>query len=317
MIGTGDFGNVRRIEVCLKVLRAIDRPTVLVAGNNESTDELAAACGDWPQAHVLHGSGIVIEGVPFFGIGGGIPVTPFGSWSYDFTEEQATELLADCPQGSVLVSHSPPHGAVDLSSRGQHLGSVAVREAVVRTGTLGGTWSVATFTLRVPGQQAMITGLPSPIVSAGPSSGMEWRNGCRMFWTDESILTASVEGSLVVMTLPDRMGESVIVGESLRDFLSLGIGRGYFCLEYLSDHPEKVLAAYTNPTWRSDDPDFDFEVDEGQRQLLDYLADRLDLHPWTSGDKLYELQKNYAALLQLPPEAERYKEGWRDWSAEF
>src|SRR5262245_37039631 len=88
VVGAGDFGNVRRhVRVCVDVLRAIDKPAVLVAGNNESTEELAEACRVWPRAYVLHGTGVEVGGVSFFGIGGGIPTTPFGSWSYDFTEE--------------------------------------------------------------------------------------------------------------------------------------------------------------------------------------------------------------------------------------
>ena len=43
---------------------------------------------------MLHGSAVAIAGVTFFGLGGGVPVTPFGAWSYDFTEEQAANLLA-------------------------------------------------------------------------------------------------------------------------------------------------------------------------------------------------------------------------------
>jgi uncharacterized protein len=92
---------------------------VLVAGNNEFTEELTQACRDWPQAQVLHGSAVTIAGMVFFGLGGGIPVTPFGSWSYDFTEEQATALLDGCPKGCVLVNHSPPKGAVDVDSGGR------------------------------------------------------------------------------------------------------------------------------------------------------------------------------------------------------
>jgi Icc-related predicted phosphoesterase len=57
-------------------------------------------------------------------------VTPFGGWSYDFTEDQAAALLADCPTEGVLVSHSPPRGVVDVSRSGQHLGSRALREAI-------------------------------------------------------------------------------------------------------------------------------------------------------------------------------------------
>ena len=62
-----------------------------------------------------------------------VPVTPFGSWSFDFTEDEAAELLADCPRGAVLVSHSPPHGAVDRDSRGESLGSVSVRQTIDAT----------------------------------------------------------------------------------------------------------------------------------------------------------------------------------------
>ena len=127
----GDFASVRRnLNSCLDVLRTCQRPMVMVAGNNETTDELQDACCNWPQAHVLHGSSVTVSGVTFFGIGGGIPVTPFGSWSYDFNEDEARELLANCPQGCVLISHSPPKGTVDRSSRGQSLGSVAVHDTI-------------------------------------------------------------------------------------------------------------------------------------------------------------------------------------------
>jgi Icc-related predicted phosphoesterase len=169
VIGAGDYGNVRRdLERCLRVLRSIDRPTVLVAGNNESTDELAEACRGWAAAHVLHGSGVRIAGVDFFGLGGGVPVTPFGSWSYDFTDEEAAALLSGCPAGSVLVSHSPPKGAVDVSSGGRSLGSVAVREAVVR---LGPVLVVCGHIHASAGRQAAIG--PSPVINAGPG-GIEW-----------------------------------------------------------------------------------------------------------------------------------------------
>lgn len=135
LVGAGDFTNVRdtaSLPVCLDVLRAAGKPAVFVPGNNESADELAAACRGWPGCHVLHGSGAVVGGVPFYGVGGGIPVTPFGSWSFDFDERQGAVLLAAAPAGCVLVVHSPPKGVVDVSSRGGSIGSTAVRDAVVR-----------------------------------------------------------------------------------------------------------------------------------------------------------------------------------------
>ena len=56
---------------------------------------------------MLHGSGVGIGGVEFFGIGGGIPTTPFGAWSYDFTENEAAELLADAVGDVDVVSPRP------------------------------------------------------------------------------------------------------------------------------------------------------------------------------------------------------------------
>lgn len=131
VIGAGDFGNMRQgLNVVLGLLREIDRPAVLVPGNAESVEELTAACRSWRSAHVLHGSGASIDGIAFYGLGGAVPVTPFGSWSYDFSEQQAAELLAGCPAGCVLVSHSPPKGTVDVSSSGKSLGSQAVRATI-------------------------------------------------------------------------------------------------------------------------------------------------------------------------------------------
>lgn len=133
VIGAGDFGNARHgIEICIDLLKQIECPAVLVPGNSESVEELQRACSTWKSAHVLHGSGVNILGVDFYGIGGGIPVTPFGSWSYDFTEAQAAKLLSKCPTGGVLVSHSPPLGTLDVSSSGKNLGSTAVLNAITR-----------------------------------------------------------------------------------------------------------------------------------------------------------------------------------------
>jgi Icc-related predicted phosphoesterase len=132
-IGAGDFANARRgISACVDILKQIQKPTVLVPGNNESYDELVNACSGWGSVHILHGEGVELSGVPFFGVGGGIPITPFGSWSFDVSEDEATQLLRDCPAGAVLVSHSPPKGAVDQASSGQSLGSTAVRDAIFR-----------------------------------------------------------------------------------------------------------------------------------------------------------------------------------------
>ena len=132
IIGAGDFAQLRRgIEQTIDVLKEIARPTILVPGNSESLEELQQACHGWSAVHVLHGTGVSIDGVDFYGLGAAVPETPFGSWSYDLSEQQAGELLVNCPAGGVLVSHSPPKGVVDISSSGDSLGSVAVRETIL------------------------------------------------------------------------------------------------------------------------------------------------------------------------------------------
>jgi uncharacterized protein len=113
VIGAGDFGTQHRgIDETIESLAAITAPTVVIPGNNETDGELHAACARWPAATVLHGSGVELDGIPFFGLGAGVPTTPW-DWSFDLTDDEAGELLAGCPEGAVLVVHSPPKGHVD------------------------------------------------------------------------------------------------------------------------------------------------------------------------------------------------------------
>jgi uncharacterized protein len=127
VIGAGDFASVHRgLEKTIGALSGIETPTVLVPGNNETDDALREACRDWPAASVLHGDGIELDGTSFFGLGAGVPVTPW-DWSFDLSEEEAEGELADCPDGAVLVLHSPPKGHVD-----DGLGSEAILGAIER-----------------------------------------------------------------------------------------------------------------------------------------------------------------------------------------
>ena len=163
LIGAGDFAVMRHgIDDVIEILRGVDKPVVLVPGNGESDAELREACAGWGSAHVLHGEVVTLEGVPFYGIGGGIPVTPFGEWSFDLTDDEAEVMLQGCPMDGVLVSHSPPHGHVDEAG-GRHLGSHSVLETIERVsprlvvcGHIHGCW----------GQRAAIG--PTLVVNVGP-----------------------------------------------------------------------------------------------------------------------------------------------------
>ena len=131
VVGAGDYSMpMQGLGKIIDALKKIEKPTALVSGNCENTKALKDACRAWPHAHVLHGEQINLNGISFFGIGGGIPITPFGSWSYDFSENDALQLLEDCPSGGVLISHSPPKGILDISSGGESLGSTAVKETI-------------------------------------------------------------------------------------------------------------------------------------------------------------------------------------------
>ena len=130
VIGAGDFASVHEgLDETIGALAAIETPTVLVPGNNETEQALREAVGAWPAANVLHGDAVELDGVTFFGLGAGIPVTPWG-WSFDLSDADAARMLADCPPEAVLVLHSPPRGHVDLSGAGEHLGSTAIAEAI-------------------------------------------------------------------------------------------------------------------------------------------------------------------------------------------
>ncbi len=163
VIGAGDFCN-RRAELpgVMSLLRDLKTPAIFVPGNHESAEELSEAALAGVQ--VLHGSGCVIDGVAFYGLGYGVPETPFGAWSCDLGEDAARALLADCPDGAVLISHSPPFGAGDANSAGTHVGSRAVLEAIeaksprlVLCGHIHESW----------GAREMVG--DSPVANLGPS----------------------------------------------------------------------------------------------------------------------------------------------------
>jgi uncharacterized protein len=163
VVGVGDFASVHSgLTETIAALGAMEAPAVLVPGNNETEEALREACANWSRAVVRHGEGTEIDGVAFFGLGAGVPVTPW-DWSFDLTEEAAAELLEACPEDCVLAVHSPPRGHVDVSGAGRHLGSEAVLRAIERTrprlalcGHIHESW----------GMESRIG--PTPVINLGP-----------------------------------------------------------------------------------------------------------------------------------------------------
>ncbi len=131
VIGAGDFCNHREaLPEAMNLLAGIAAPMVVVPGNAESAEELrdAAHAG----TTVLHGDAMEIDGIRLFGLGYGVPVTPFGSWSCDLTETAAEAMLATCEAADILITHSPPKGVADVTSAGHSIGSTAIHAAIRR-----------------------------------------------------------------------------------------------------------------------------------------------------------------------------------------
>jgi Icc-related predicted phosphoesterase len=162
VLGAGDYATMHKgLEGTIDVLSAINAPTALVPGNAETDTELWQACAGWRSAHVLHGQALQLEGIQVFGLGGGVPPTPF-PWSFDLSEDEAAAKLESCPEAAVLVVHSPPKGHVD-EVHGRHLGSRSILEAIERKrpvlvvcGHIHQCW----------GEEAVIG--TTPVVNVGP-----------------------------------------------------------------------------------------------------------------------------------------------------
>ncbi|MFC3614676.1 metallophosphoesterase [Lutimaribacter marinistellae] len=131
VIGAGDYCNMRQgLDEVMAMLAGVDAPLVLVPGNAESAAELKDAA---PKGVItLHGQGMEFDGIEIFGLGYGVPPTPFGAWSCDHSEAEAAELLARCDHADILVTHSPPKGLGDVTSQGSSVGSTAIRDAIER-----------------------------------------------------------------------------------------------------------------------------------------------------------------------------------------
>ena len=168
-IGAGDFALMRRgLRETIAMLAGIRIPTILVPGNHESHAELIDACEGIDNFHVLHGTEAEVDGMLFCGIGGGIPVTPFGAWTVDFSEDHAQSLLHRPGRSFVFVTHSPPFGCLDTLGDGRHVGSKAIRSFVEEAHP---SFVVCGHIHECAGRQDMIADIP--VINAGPA-GIEF-----------------------------------------------------------------------------------------------------------------------------------------------
>ena len=127
VIGAGDFASVHEgLEETIAALAAIATPTVLVPGNNETVDALRDAAAQLGRGHGParrrddDRRGRVLRPRRRH------PGHPLGLELRPRRRRGAAGMLAPCPEGAVLVLHSPPQGHCDSAGDGTHFGSPAL-----------------------------------------------------------------------------------------------------------------------------------------------------------------------------------------------
>jgi Icc-related predicted phosphoesterase len=124
---TAEFLVRRAMEHCLHLLA--------VAGNCDSAaiDERLASLGV-----SLFGRGVKLQGVGFYGVSA---MPPWTGTMYELSEDEIAaslgagrrQLTPPQPEREVVLSHTPPRGTrLDRTRRGEHVGSVAVRQFIER-----------------------------------------------------------------------------------------------------------------------------------------------------------------------------------------
>jgi hypothetical protein len=104
--------------------------------------------------------------------------------------------------------------------------------------------------------------------------------------------------SPVVMTCPAAGGiENVIVGESLAEFLGLGLQTGYFALEYLAHSAAAFDSGHPFVTEHLEPKRLASWLEPEEAEILRRLGKRFGLLPWTvAGNRLAELQRHLLTL---------------------
>jgi Icc-related predicted phosphoesterase len=129
----GDLANFGRgLDQLAPVLeRRADRMYV-IPGNHESEADIARLCQEH-GFHNFHGETIQIEGYTVAGLGYSNP-TPFNTPG-EYSEQELAARLEKFAglDPLILICHAPPKDTkLDRAGEGQHFGSTAVRDFIVR-----------------------------------------------------------------------------------------------------------------------------------------------------------------------------------------
>ena len=125
-IAAGDLTNFGPVGFARELLAGLAVPTLAVPGNCDPRGIVPVLRELGVDLHVRRTS---VMGRTFVGIGGSNP-TPFGT-PFELTEEEILASVRPLMQpDTVLVSHPPPRGYVDVVGSGAHVGSTSIRAIV-------------------------------------------------------------------------------------------------------------------------------------------------------------------------------------------
>jgi Icc-related predicted phosphoesterase len=133
----GDLTNFRGADVARTIVDEIraQGPAVLAVCGNTDLPEIESYLRD--EQIDLDRRSRAIGGATFAGISAGLP---FGGTPYERTEEELaaaaeaalSAAAREAARPLVLVSHQPPRGTRCDLTRGGHVGSTAIRDAILR-----------------------------------------------------------------------------------------------------------------------------------------------------------------------------------------
>lgn len=135
------FGNGEDIEQALNVIGKTSVPYCYILGN---CDPIELRSGVRAEGTCLEVACMSYMGITLIGCGGAT-TTPFGT-PFEITEEEMVSIItksrAECygehsPNVLMLVVHNPPGGeVVDRTRTGLHVGSVKLRDLILKTSPL-------------------------------------------------------------------------------------------------------------------------------------------------------------------------------------
>lgn len=126
------FGSLKEAKGLLSILSGAPCLVLFVPGN---CDPPRLATEKTQGIECIHGKCEQIGGIHFIGVGGSSP-SPFNT-PFELSEMEIANILeqgySNCGRENhiILVSHDPPKDTkVDVTSRGEHVGSYSVREFI-------------------------------------------------------------------------------------------------------------------------------------------------------------------------------------------